>query len=563
MEYYIFIKGRNIQISLENKEMNSGGQGWIYRIKSPASLMGYCVKIFKPHKNIRTTQERIEYMIANKPQYADMEKIRICWPEFIVFDKNKHFVGYLMPLAFENSRNLKILELNSFGKTIAQKFPNDNGWHGKFELDSQAGFLNRAKMLHNWALAIEILHKSGIIVIVDLKPENVLATPSGKISIVDTDSFQINDGIHRFKGPVATPEYFAKFAKDRHKNKLYQTSDCDCFAFAIAAYKILVGVHPYSGVKLLPPYDTDEYSDLSSRIDEGLFVFGKNSKYIQMLSGNNFHQRFFELPTVIKDLFSKSFTQNNQPSSTEWKVALKQIFSRDSKIKISKIKDTKFVCANSETRCLCVLVVDVSGSMSVYMNIINNAIQRLISDIVNSRNGFSEASKEQIELSIIQFDSNVDVISMPKLVGNISLKKKLRTRNLKTNTIEAIQKAIDVVKKRKLEYKSVGLPYYRPWILLLTDGNPDPYIKTSVDSMSKKLEDEVRLQYYSFTAIGIGSKVNKEFLRKISNNNFALINDSKISDFFQILSGSLSIDDVRQSPDNLLDGINKELADLI
>lgn len=71
-------------------------------------------------------------------------------------------------------------------------------------------------MLHNWALATEIIHNSGKYIIVDLKPENVLATADGKISVVDTDSFQIIDGSKKFPGPVATPEYFAKFAKTRH-----------------------------------------------------------------------------------------------------------------------------------------------------------------------------------------------------------------------------------------------------------------------------------------------------------------------------------------------------------
>ena len=441
MNYQIFKQGRLINIELASKEMSSGGQGRIYKVLSPSYLSSYCVKIYKDNHHARNNQEKIEYMVMNKPENTDMNNIRICWPEFIVYNNQGKFSGYVMPLAFEGSRDLKIIEIYTIGKTLLQKYPKFPEWHNKFELDSPIGFINRVKMLHNWALAIEIIHRNGKFVIVDLKPENVLATSTGKISIVDTDSFQINDGDKIFKGPVATPEYFAKFAKKRHSENLLQTQDCDCFALAVSFYKILVGSHPYSGFKLLPPYDNDEYSDIASRIDAELYVFGKKKAYIEQLQTNNMHKRFAKLPPQVQALFMTAFTTDSQPSAKKWKETLKSVYSTGTRIRVPS-SPRGGVSVNSESMCLCTLVIDVSGSMDICINTLNRALAKFIDDLYSGNGGFRESSKDQVEVAILQFDSECEIVREPALVTKDERLPQLRVRGLKTNTSIAIRKAI-------------------------------------------------------------------------------------------------------------------------
>lgn len=69
---------------------------------------------------------------------------------------------------------------------------------------------------------------------------------------------------------MATPEYFAKLAKQIQQQGALQTTYCDMFALGVSFYKILTGTHPFAGFKLLPPYDTDEYCNIASHIDAGL-----------------------------------------------------------------------------------------------------------------------------------------------------------------------------------------------------------------------------------------------------------------------------------------------------
>lgn len=559
MEYQIYKNGKAIKIELASSEISSGGQGRIFKIQNPSFLHNYCAKIYKDAHHADLNREKIEYMVVNKPANANMANIRICWPEVIVYNDHGVFCGYVMPLAFEGSRDLKIIEIYSVGKTIEQKYPKFTEWHNKYELDSPTGFINRIKMLHNWALAIEIIHNGGKYIIVDLKPENVLATADGRISVVDTDSFQIVDGAKTFPGPVATPEYFAKFAKERHSKKMFQTFDCDNFALAVSFYKILVGTHPYSGFKLLPPYDTDEYSTISSRIDAELFVFGKNSSRIELLKQNNLHERFFKLPQILQTLFKQAFTQEQQPSSTIWKRALKSILSPGSKVRIPHTKVDITSSANSEMRCLCVLLIDVSGSMKLCEDTLNVSIKNFMLDLLHGRNGFKEYSKEQIELAIVQFDSEVKVLRMPSLVKRGDQLPVLQVRGLNTNTVGAVRKAMSIIENRKIEYKMKGLSYYRPWIILLTDGNPNPCIQQDLQSLLFDVSHSISDHKFMLTAIGVGYQVDTKFLSDISNGNYYRIGQSSISSFFQTLSASLTMTNGDNLQNELFDGLDNEL----
>ena len=200
MQYLAIGHGKIFTIELDDAPLSGGGQGNVYRISYPYELSQHCAKLYKTEKHAKESESRLKYMINNRPAYTEMQKIRICWPDYLLYSKNREFVGYIMPLAFKGSRDLKIIETYTFNQTIAQKYPKYKTWN-KFDYSDKDGFIRRLKMMKNWALAVDIIHKTQKYVLIDIKPENVLATDTGLISIVDTDSFQINDGYNVFKGP--------------------------------------------------------------------------------------------------------------------------------------------------------------------------------------------------------------------------------------------------------------------------------------------------------------------------------------------------------------------------
>lgn len=303
-----------------DKELGKGGQARVYKIQT-RGYEDYCLKKFIREEDAKKNYDRIAYMIQHPPQnIMGNSSFRICWPIAFAYDLQKNFIGYVMPLAFPNSRDLKILEVYN-AKPISQqaKYKRYPDWFGKYELDTDDGLKNRLKMLCNWAIAIYSLHETHKYVVVDLKPENVMATSSGKISIVDTDSFQISEnGKLLYPGAAYTPAYFPPEGKAIKQSNTPFPSSCDCFSAAICFYKILVGVHPYGGTVKKHPYDRLETEE--EFIREGLFAYGDKKQFLSFNASFNLHKNFENLLPNVQNLFIRSFGQNpsNRPTMEEW-----------------------------------------------------------------------------------------------------------------------------------------------------------------------------------------------------------------------------------------------------
>lgn len=313
-----------------DKPLGKGGQATVYKIQTKGSE-DFCLKKF--NDNADAVYDRIAYMIKNPPKnIMSNSSFRVCWPTALAYDAGKKFIGYVMPLAFDNSRDLLILDKYN-AKPISQqaKYKKYPDWFDKFELDTVEGIRNRIKMLCNWAIAIYSLHETGRYVIVDLKPENVMATSSGKISIVDTDSFQITEnGKIIFPGPMCTMGYIPPEGKDLQRKKLPFTTSCDCFSASVCFYKILTGAHPYSGTIKKHPYTHLETEQ--EAIDAGLYVYGEKMRFLEFNKDFNLHRHFENLSIGIQNLFGRAFGSDpsRRPTMEEWGRALHEAAVSDS-----------------------------------------------------------------------------------------------------------------------------------------------------------------------------------------------------------------------------------------
>lgn len=325
--YYISDK-KLTPLVLDKKPLGKGGQACVYRIVFPIALEDNCVKIY--HKGCSSDLvERLRYMVNNPPKVLRTSAFCICWPKGLVYDKSHTVVGFYMPTAFSHSRDLYILSYYAKGKTIADRFKKDTDWFGKYERNTGEGILNRLKMIANISQAFHQIHQSGNYVALDIKPTNILATNTGKISIVDTDSFQIaeTDRI-LFPGAAATPEYCAPEFEEQFVQKRPFTVSNDLFSLSVMFYQIIMGLHPFTGAKLLSPYDTEEYSELKSVIHRSLFIYGCNKRYIEKLNPNP-HAFFERMPKTLQLLFIRAFdAPNYRPTMEEWYKELVKIITR-------------------------------------------------------------------------------------------------------------------------------------------------------------------------------------------------------------------------------------------
>lgn len=325
--YYIFDTNFN-PLVLDGKPLGKGGQAVVYRIMFPVSLGDCCVKIYHDRCSSELI-ERLRYMIDNPPKQLKTSAFCICWPMGLVYDKNKTVVGFYMPMAFPCSRDLYILSYYAKGKKISDRFKKNSDWFDKYERNTASGIMNRLKMIANISQAFYQIHKSGKYVALDIKPMNILATSTGRISIVDTDSFQIAD-VDRilFSGAAATPEYCAPEFDEQFIQKRPFTVSNDLFSLSVMYYQIIMGVHPFTGVKLLPPYDTEEFSELKPVIHRSLFLYGCNKRYVEKLTPNP-HAFFERMPRTLQLMFIRAFdAPNYRPTMEEWCKELFKIITR-------------------------------------------------------------------------------------------------------------------------------------------------------------------------------------------------------------------------------------------
>lgn len=184
---------------------------------------------------------------------------------------------------------------------------------------------------------------------------------------------------------------------------------------------------------------------------------------------------------------------------------------------------------NPEPRCPCVLLLDVSGSMNGQpITQLNMGVQTFKDAIVAD----SLAAK-RVETAIVLFGDTVQVANEFCTVD--AFNPAPLTAGGNTPMGAAILQAIDMVKRRKDEYKTNGIGYFRPWIFLITDGSPTDEWSLAAAQVKKGSD----AQEFVFFAVGVEG-ANFEILKQIAGSREPLkLQGLRFQELFAWLSKSL------------------------
>jgi Uncharacterized protein encoded in toxicity protection region of plasmid R478, contains von Willebrand factor (vWF) domain len=152
-----------------------------------------------------------------------------------------------------------------------------------------------------------------------------------------------------------------------------------------------------------------------------------------------------------------------------------------------------------------------------------------------------EMAKKRVDVAVIQFNDS------PELVQNFTPILMMKPVTLEaggqTAMGAAINFAIDKVKERNRFYASMGIPCFKPWIFMITDGAPTDDVMAAANRI-KEEESKGKFGKLKFFALGTPG-ANMDTLSKISKRVLKL-EDTDFSGIFDWLAESMSIISVSQ-----------------
>lgn len=213
--------------------------------------------------------------------------------------------------------------------------------------------------------------------------------------------------------------------------------------------------------------------------------------------------------------------------------------------------DPEFV-DNPEPRCPCVLLLDTSGSMndvkqisqslSPVQKILNEPFAtRMVRPIDELNAGLlafrdelmtDELAVKRVEISLVTFGpvkrltdfQTPDLFHAPKLAAEGD-----------TPMGQAIEKAVEIVRERKAAYRQNGVSYYRPWIFLISDGEPTDDWRRAAEVV--RAGEQTRA--FAFFTVGVEG-ANFDILNRIAVRQPLKLSGLRFREMFVWLSSSLS-----------------------
>lgn len=300
-------------IQLHETPLAGGGEGNLYTIQTPNNYQHLVAKIYHPKRRTALRHQKILYLHEHPPKkFSTENSITLVWPQELLFDENNQFIGFLMP--WVAGEKLELLSLPKLPKkhTVA--------WND-FDFDVDLKLKKRLDLCYKIASSIQYIHNTERYILIDMKPDNIMVTPDGKVALVDLDSVEVvENGETLYDAPVATPEYTPPDSYlENNTVDPTQEDPWDRFGMAVIFYKLLLGIHPYAA-SAKPPYD--QYSGLHQKIEQGFFVHNLEMRE-QLSTIPERHERYQRLPVAIQQLFERCFIEGHhqpyaRPSAEEW-----------------------------------------------------------------------------------------------------------------------------------------------------------------------------------------------------------------------------------------------------
>lgn len=169
------------------------------------------------------------------------------------------------------------------------------------------------------------------------------------------------------------------------------------------------------------------------------------------------------------------------------------------------------------------------------------ALQELQDGINHFYNAISEdeVARYGAEICVVTFDSKAQTLVDYSTIDIQPDPPELKADGT-TSMGEGVNLALDLLEERKNEYREAGVDYYQPWLVLMTDGEPngtESELRRAIERTNKLINN----RKLTIFPIGIGPEADMSVLAKFSPKRTPLrLKGMNFKEFFEWLSQSVS-----------------------
>jgi serine/threonine protein kinase len=298
-------KGKSIWLG---ESVGRGGEATVYRVRGQT---GWLAKIYEPAPRPNYA-DKLAWMVGHPPENPtrSIAHPSLAWPFDLLYESKDKLVGYLMP---HIRTAVPILEV----------------FNPRLRLATLPRFDRRYlhRTARNLSATLGALHACGYVV-GDLNESNVLVTPSALISLIDTDSFQVQVAqgkqIVYHPCPVGKLEYTPPELQNLAIGRIVRQPEHDAFALGVIIFQLLMeGSHPFRAQWL----GNGEAPPIETRIAQGVFPYTASAG--SLVRPPKAAPDLNQLHPALSELVLRCFTDGHndpqqRPVPEQWERALVQ-----------------------------------------------------------------------------------------------------------------------------------------------------------------------------------------------------------------------------------------------
>jgi uncharacterized protein YegL len=187
---------------------------------------------------------------------------------------------------------------------------------------------------------------------------------------------------------------------------------------------------------------------------------------------------------------------------------------------------------NTSQRLPCVLVLDGSGSMGGQpIDELNAGLKILENELKND-----DTASQRVQLLVICFGGDDEIEVVDDWKDALDFTAPTIEASGRTPLGAAMQTALEKIEAQKENYRAHDIPYNRPWIFLITDGEPTDLDWEDAAANCRRAEDDNKVVIF---AIGT-EDADFDALKQFSNRAPVKLDGLKFKELFLWLSRSAS-----------------------